>query len=374
MKILLVRLRLIGDVVFTTPIIRALRRQNPCARLTYVVESHAAPVVQDNPHLNEVIVIPRRRGLTRISDDIAIARSLRRRKFDVAIDLHGGPRSAWLTWASGAPRRIGYTIPGRSWIYTEQIQRPPDLGSSHSVQNQWALLEALGIGAPNPVDDAVEMASDASSAARVDDRLHAMGILPGSPLIVLHVSAGNPFRRWPEASFVSLIASLVRRDPARRVVITSGPSDAAAAHRVTAEARHILGPLATALPDAGEFNLSELHALIARASVYIGGDSGPAHIASTTTTPIVELLGPTLAGRSSPWRDPQWYSETVDAGELPCRPCSQRQCVPGDFRCLTGITFEQVAAAAERALLHETRQSVGAAQDRPQRSEVNQRG
>ena len=350
MNILLVRLRLIGDVVFTTPIVRALRRRFPEARLTYLVESAAAPVLQHNPHHAELIVVPRARGARRIADDIAIARDLRRRRFDLAIDLHGGPRAAWLTWASGARRRIGYAMPGRTWIYTDAVRRAPDLSARHSVENQWDLLTPLGIAAPDPIDDSVEMGPDPAAAARVEQRLRTLGIAAAHPLIVLHVSAGNPFRRWPESSFVALIAALVRKDPSRRVVITSGPSDAAAALRVATESRRILGAQAAAVPDAGDFDLAELRALTARAAVYIGGDSGPAHIAATTQTPIVELLGPTLAGRSRPWRDPRWYSETVDAGDLPCRPCSQRQCVPGDFRCLTTIAPEQVAAAVERAV------------------------
>src|SRR5687768_17597070 len=115
-KILLVRLRLIGDVVFTTPLIAALRRHYPDAHLSYVVEPPAAPVVRGNPHLDDLIVVPHRRGLGRVGDDLAIAQRLRRERFDVAIDLHGGPRSAWLTWMSGAPRRIGYSIPGRRWM------------------------------------------------------------------------------------------------------------------------------------------------------------------------------------------------------------------------------------------------------------------
>jgi ADP-heptose:LPS heptosyltransferase len=112
-NILVVRLRLIGDVVFTTPVVRALRRYYPDAQLTYVVEPSAAPILRNNPHLSDLIVVPRRRGVRRIADDIALARQLRRRQFDLAIDLHGGPRSAWLTWASGAPRRIGYRTAGR---------------------------------------------------------------------------------------------------------------------------------------------------------------------------------------------------------------------------------------------------------------------
>jgi ADP-heptose:LPS heptosyltransferase len=90
-KYLLVRPRLIGDVVFTTPLLRALRQTRPNAHITYLVEPLAAPVVRHNPHLDEVLIIPRRSGLRRWVDDLAWARRLRARRFDVAIDLHGGP-------------------------------------------------------------------------------------------------------------------------------------------------------------------------------------------------------------------------------------------------------------------------------------------
>jgi ADP-heptose:LPS heptosyltransferase len=100
----------------------------------------------------------------------------------------------------------------------------------------------------------------------------------------------------------------------------------------------------------GEFSLAELRALLDRAALYVGGDSGPLHIAATTGVPIVGLYGPTLPARSAPWRDSAWITESVDAGALPCRPCNQRVCAPGDFRCLTSITPAQVLDAAERAL------------------------
>ena len=116
MKILLVRLRLIGDVVFTTPLIRALRRRYPPAHLSYLVVPPAAPIVTGNPHLNEVIVAAKPRGLARLAEDVRLADRLRRDRYDIVIDMHGGPRSGWLTWASGAPRRIGYDIKGRSWM------------------------------------------------------------------------------------------------------------------------------------------------------------------------------------------------------------------------------------------------------------------
>lgn len=349
MKVLLVRLRLIGDVVFTTPIVRALRRRHPDAHLSYVVEPMAAVVVRGNPHLDEIIEVPRRGGLARWHDDLRWAATLRRRRFDVAIDLHGGPRSAWLTWASGAPIRIGYRTRGRSWMYTHAVPRPADLGPLHSVLKQWPLVAPLDVGSCDPSRDPVEMPADAAADGRVTRWLADAGIDSRNPLVVVHVSAGNPFRRWPPPHFAALVVELVRRRPERRVVLVSGPSDAGAARALVEQ---VCGahPEAAAAVRHVDCDLAELRALTARAAVYIGGDSGPLHIAATTTTPVVGLFGPTLAERSMPWRDPRWPAEAVDAGPLPCRPCRQRTCAPGDFRCLTRIDPARVVAAAERVM------------------------
>src|SRR4029434_430915 len=96
----------------------------------------------------------------------------------------------------------------------------------------------------------------------------------------------------------------------------------------------------------GEFSLAELRALLDRAAVFVGGDSGPLHVAATTGVAIVGLYGPTLPARSAPWRDPALRTVSVEAGPLPCRPCDQRICAPGDFRCLTRIGPERVVEAA----------------------------
>lgn len=350
MHILIVRLRLIGDVVFTTPLLRALRRLQPDAHLTYLVEPLAAPIVHNNPHLDEVLIIPRRSGVKRWADDLGWAGRLRARRFDVAIDLHGGPRSAFLTWASGAPMRVGYRMAGHSWMYTHVVDRPDDLHPRHSVLKQWDLLAPFGAGAADPSRDPVEMASDPDAAARIDTVLRHAGVGPLHHLVVLHVSAGNPFRRWPQEAFAEAIAELAQRDPARRFMVTSGPSDADAARAIVEAARARLGAAAGGAISHGQFGVAELRALAARAAVYIGGDSGPLHIAATTQTPIVALFGPTLAARSMPWRDSRWFAEAIDGGPLPCRPCHQRHCEPGDFRCLTGISPDRVVSAVERAL------------------------
>jgi ADP-heptose:LPS heptosyltransferase len=352
MRILLIRLRLIGDVIFTTPMIRAVRRQFPDAYLAYLVEPDAAPVVNRNPHIDDVIVADPPDAPRRWLRDLALVRRLRRARFDITLDLHGGPRSALFAWGSGAPRRVGYEIAGRRWMYTERVPRPRGLRPRHSVANQWDILAPFGVAPPDPIEDRTEMPDDPVVAATLDARWRSAGVRDDHRIVIVHVSAGNQFRRWPLESFTELIVRLVGADSQRRVVVTSGPSDAHAAADVARQVRAALGDqLRDAIVDSGELDLAELRAALGRAALFIGGDSGPLHVASTTRVPIVGLYGPTLPVRSGPWRDPALVSESVETGGLPCRPCDQRRCEPGDFRCLRQIPASAVAEAAERALL-----------------------
>jgi heptosyltransferase I len=256
-----------------------------------------------------------------------------------------------MTWASGARTRIGYEVVGRSWMYTTRVPRPRALRPRHSVVSQWDVLTPLGIAPPDPDIDAPEMPEDAGAAAAVDRRLAQAGVSPKHSLIVVHVSAGNPFRRWPQASFVDVVCQLAGGDAQRRIILTSGPSDEPAASAVAQEARARLSPdRRSAVVSCGEFNLAELRSLVGRAALYIGGDSGPLHVAGTTGVPVVGLYGPTLPVRSQPYRSASFAAAAAEVHDLPCRPCDQRRCVPGDFRCLTGISPDRVAELAEQLL------------------------
>lgn len=307
--------------------------------------------MRHNPHLDTVIEVARPRGLARLVYDLSLARRLRRERYDVALDFHGGPRSAWLVRATGAPRRIGYDIPGRRFFYTTRVPWHPDLvPPRHSVLNQWDLLTPLGIGAPDPAEDCVEMTAGADARATAAARLAAAGVPADARLVVLHVSASNPFRRWPRESFAQVAAALARQDPRRRIMITAGPSEADAASAVAEAAAREAGAAAGAIVRCGEPSLEELHVIMSRAQLFIGGDSGPLHVAATTAVPIVALFGPTLPERSMPWRARPDTAAAVQPGPLPCRPCHQRACVPGDFRCLTALTPDAVLAAAGQVL------------------------
>jgi ADP-heptose:LPS heptosyltransferase len=300
-----------------------------------------------------VIAIPHTRGLARIVDDWRLARQLQGSHFDLVIDLHGGPRSAWLAWSTRAPVRVGYDVPGRAWMYTRVVHRPRVLLPRHSVLSQWDLLPAADSSfppAPDPSADRVEMPVDPTAAEAVAAQFVRAHIPASARVVVIHVSAGNPFRRWPEPAFAELASGLAARAEDRWVLLTGGPSDREAAARVLVDARRRAGAAAGRILDVEGWSLAELRAACDRAALYVGGDSGPLHVAATSDVPIVGLYGPTLAARSAPWRPPHLRTAAVDVGALPCRPCDQRACAPGDFRCLTGVTAPSVRAAAEALL------------------------
>lgn len=354
--ILLIRLRLIGDVVLTTPVIRAVRRAYPDAHLSYLVEPHAASAVTGNPHLNDVIVAPLLSGWPRWRADALLAARLRRDRFDTVIDFHGGPRSSLLTWLSGAPRRIGYDVSGRSWMYSERVHRPRVHRQRHSVENQWDLVGQFDPSIPWPTreTDPVEMVTSPEHQRSADGRLADLGLEPDAPFVVVHVGAGNEFRRWPEASFADLVSGLLDRDPNRRIILTTGP-----AQLVTAEAIRRLvvarGVPVSRLPVLCDLDLAELRHVVTRAELFVGGDSGPAHVAATTTVPMVVIFGPTTPAVWGPWRPASRVTEIVETDGLECRPCHQRHCEPGDFRCLRELRADRVLAAADRALAREAK-------------------
>jgi len=150
------------------------------------------------------------------------------------------------------------------------------------------------------------MPADPAATAVMAERLTRAGVPSTDQLVVVHVSAGNPFRRWPQPSFAVMVASLASR-AGMRVVVTSGPSEREAARLVVDDARGRLAPdERDRVMDLGDFSLAELRGLLSRASLYIGGDSGPLHIAATSTVPIVGVYGRRfpcgpLRGGLHPW-------------------------------------------------------------------------
>ncbi len=346
-KILIVRLRRIGDVVMTTPTLTLLKEHFPKARLTYLVEGPYRRLVEGHPALDRVIAIPPQQ---RFKDFVRLVREVRKERYDVLLDLHGGPRASWITFWSRAKIKAGYAIEGKGFLYDIRVSRRGETGPIHSVQNHAAFVRALGA----QFDDA-EIPALSLPAAKPDEIERVRAVLHhhfhpersegshSTSLVVLHIGAGNRFRDWG-AKNIAALTGLLSRLPNVKIALIGAAADQKAQVEILEAAS------GSAIPLAGRLNLIEIRELIGRAALFVGPDSGPMHIAASTATPIVAYFGPTLPAHFAPWR-PQGNRTVVLEKDIPCRPCKQRECLTNDFRCLLTITPDEVFAACRPFLL-----------------------
>jgi ADP-heptose:LPS heptosyltransferase len=246
--------------------------------------------------------------------------------------------------------RVGYDVSGRRWMYTHVVPRPRGYAPHHSVLNQWALLapvDAAFAQPPDPDRDRLEMRVGEPARSAVTARLGTLGVGNDDEVVVVHAGAGNEFRRWPETSFAEVAATLAGDQGRRAVVVIGSVSEGPSIERVVESARR--AGAARVFAAAG-WPLPELRAVMDRASLFVGGDSGPLHIAAVADVPIVAVFGPTLPAHWAPWRPARLPFIAIEPGPLECRPCDQRVCAPGDFRCLRGTPAAGVIDAARRLL------------------------
>ncbi len=319
----------------TTPAIAAIKRVLPKSSLTYVVEEPFRRLVEGNPDLDKVLLIPPHQD---IFSFLRFIRRLRRERYDLAIDFHGGPRASRIAWLSRAKLKVGYELKYKNFFYDVRVPRNRGGVPVHSVENHLNLVRAAGIAAEEPSPPLSLPPARKEEAARIN-RLWRDQRLQECSVVVLHVGAGNEFRDWGGKNLAALVRRLAALHGVRILLV------GAAQDRSRAEDIRKIRP-AEILSLAGTINLIELREVIARAALFVGPDSGPMHIAATTKTSIVALFGPTLPAHFSPWM----AEATLIEKSLDCRPCRQRRCLSEDFRCLRTITVDQVLAACARVL------------------------
>jgi len=331
-KILLIRLRRIGDVILTTPAISALRKGIPTASISYVVEKPYRELVDGNPNLDKVIVLEKKQ---RLRDFLKLIRLIRKEKHDVVLDFHGGPRASLITLLSKAKLKVGYRIKYKNFIYNVKLPRSPKEGHFHSVENHINLVKALGADVKSLPP--LYLPQGQETEVEKVKKFIEENSLERSKIITIHISAGNAFRNWGVDNLVQLTNLLARR-PDVNVVLLGTSEDQKAEEEILKKST------ASLLSLVGRLNLREVKELISHSSLFVGPDSGPMHIAASTSTPIVALFGPTLPANFAPWQAKAFVVEK----ELNCRPCKQRNCIFKDFRCLRSIEPEEVYQACLR--------------------------
>jgi ADP-heptose:LPS heptosyltransferase len=333
-EILIIRLRSLGDVVMLTPALAALHAWRPDLRLCVLVEPPYAAVLEGNPAVAEILLY---RGF------FATVLALRRRCFPVTFNQHGGPTSAFLTATIGSPKRVCWGHCQFGFFYSLRI---PDAGALdsrrhfHTVEHR--LTQFYWAGLPATSIPPAQVFPQLDALTIVADKLAAAGVALGSPYVVIHPGAALFTKRWSLEQFASAAQWLFREHGLAPVVVL-GPGDCELAPAV----RKLFPPPALVF-DA--LLLRELIALISRARLFLGNDSGPAHLAGAAGRPAVVIFGSSDSITWRPWQVPN----RVVQNDFPCNPCRGDRCYAFDQpRCILSVTPDQVRGACE-SLLAET--------------------
>jgi len=331
-EILLVRLRSLGDLVLLTPALAALHGWRPDLRLCVLVDPVWAALFEGNPAVTEII---------RTRDFLSTVRELRRRRFAVAYNQHGGPRSAILTAASGARVRVCWKKRQFSFVYNVLTPTPPaDAGgriAMHTVEHRLSQFYWTGLPA-GPIPAAAVYPHPRAIAA-ITQELGERGIAPGQPYAVLHPGGAFFTKRWDVAHFAAVARWLLKEHGVAPVVIL-GPAEG----EIAAAVREHLAPIA---PIYDSLSLRGLIALLAGTRIFVGNDSGPMHVAAALARPCVAIFS---SSSSVNWRP--WGAEhRVVQNDFPCNPCPGDRCYAfAEPRCILSVTVDQVRDACEALL------------------------
>jgi ADP-heptose:LPS heptosyltransferase len=330
-EILIARLRSLGDIVLETPGIAALHEWRPDLRISLLVEPRFAAVLEGNSNVSELIFS---RGLSET------ARALRNRRFPAVYNQHGGPRSALLTKLSGSAHRIGWK--GFQFPFCYNVLVPDALefygrGVVHTVEHRISQFYATGL--PQGPIPRAQIFPQGDGIESVERSLRKMGIAPAAPYAVMQPGSRSAEMRWPAAKFAE-VARWLRDAHGIVSVVNLGAADA----EIVPEVRREMESCAV-IPEP--FSLRALIALAAGSRVFLGNDSGPAHLAAAAGKPCVVIFGPTNPVQWHPW---QVQHRVISTGAK-FRPVrGDKSFAVAEPRPIQAITVDEVRTACTELL------------------------
>jgi predicted lipopolysaccharide heptosyltransferase III len=334
-RILVVRLRSIGDTVLSTPSLFALKRFLPHASVDILLEDWVAPVLDGFPHVDNIITLERKSTSARAR----LARLLHADRYDVVYNLHGGTTATLLARASGAKHRVGYGTYQYARLHNHLSPSSSSLwgqNKTHSAEQQLALLGWTGV----PVSDRppTQLAVTEEAADTIARRLQEAGLVD-NPFAVIHPAASFNTKQWAADKFGRVADELGRQGLA--VIAITAPDET----QIVAELERNSAAPVLAFTD---LSLPEITALLARARLFVGNDSGIAHIAAAVETPAVVIFGSSNIAHWRPWAR---AAAEVVYEEMECQPCHGYFCEKFEEpECIKRVPVERVIAATQRVL------------------------
>ena len=342
-KILVIKLRAIGDVVLSTAILPSLREFYREAKIHFMVESPGKEILENNPYVDHIIVLPLKEWgeLPRLKAWLAGLRFLKRvrkEKYDIVFDLFGNPRSAFITWITGAPLRVGFSFRGRKYAYNKRVV--PRGGEVHEVEFNLDALRALNI----PVVKVSPLFPISKKEKDFIDRWIKKNGFEKSFLVGLNPWGSWEAKRWGLEKFAALADRLVETYQAK-VVVLWGPGEREHAEKVKALARH---PVFI----APQTSLKQLAALLFRCQLVVANDSGPMHIAAAVGTKTVGIFGPTRWQLQGPYGED--HGVAYKKG-LACLGCNRLSCEK--MTCMKDLSVDEVMEVVEKVVGRRVTQS-----------------
>jgi lipopolysaccharide heptosyltransferase II len=338
-RILCVRLDSLGDVLMSTPAMRALREARPARSLTLLTSPGAALAAPFIPELDAVIAYeaPWMKSSQHHEPqaDLAFAARLAEQGFDAAVIFTSYSQSplpaALLCYLAGIPLRLGFCHENPYQLLTDWLPDPePDRVIRHEVRRQLDLAAHLGC---QPSSTRLSFAVRDADLEAVRARLERLGVDPGQRFILLHPGASAPSRRYPPAQWAEVLRQLHGK-LACTMVLTGGAGEQA----LVDDIREACGVPVHSL--AGQLELGELGAALKLAAVAVSNNTGPAHMAAAVGTPLVDLYAMT-----NPQHTPWQVRNRLLYHDVPCRFCMKSVCPQGHNECMVGIVPEQVVEA-----------------------------
>jgi len=328
LRILITRLRFLGDVILTTPTIAAVKERYPEGEIYYLAERPYAEILEENPHLAGIIPLDRGPRGT-----LAALGAMRRRRFTAAVDLFYNPRSAWLLFFSGIPIRVGGSRRARRKLYTHVFTGTPYARSA--VAHHLAAVAAIDVHGRDGLPKAYLRPEERSAGRAIVD-----ASFPGEHgrVIALHPGGTWPSKRWPAASFAKLAGMLAEKLGTRFLIIT-GPGEDELAEIVRRDS-----PAETAV--LSRLPIRTVAAVLDACAAVIANDGGILHLAVALGKPTVGIFGPTEPEVWFPYEGSGPFAlVTRRAG---CAPCHRHFC--DELECLRGIEPGEVLARVESVL------------------------
>lgn len=342
-KILVIKLRAIGDVVLSTAVIPNLRNAYKKSEIHFLVEGPGQDVLVDNPYIDRIIVLPRQEWETLPKifawlEGFRFVKMLRGERYDIVFDLFGNPRSAFLTWVTGASCRVGFNFRGRKYVYNKRVK--PRGNEVHEVEFNLDALRALNI----PIINNTPLFYFSKNDRNYVDTWIAEKGFNGSFLVGIHPWASWEAKRWDLGKFASLVNCLIENYHAS-VVLLWGPDERKHAEKVQAMAHY---PAAI----APKMTLKELGALLSRCKLMVANDSGPMHIAASVGTPTVGIFGPTQWRLQGPYG--KGHRAAYKKGLL-CLGCNLLSCPK--MSCMRDLDVDEVMEVVEKVITKRNKNS-----------------